>query len=154
MAQLSGLARIGRDAEVRLTQGGDPVASLSLAFSYGKKDDNGNKPTQWVDGSLWGKRAESIAPYLLKGTLIYVVLDDAHIETFQARDGSQGSKLTGRVSVIEFASRPAQQDQQAAPRQAPASPPPAPRPPAGSLADMEDDIPFACLGAGRAWAVI
>lgn len=142
MAQLIGLARIGRDAELRFTQGGDPVASLSLAFSYGKKDPGTNqKPTQWVDGSLWGKRAESIAPYLLKGTLVYVALDDTHIETYQARDGSQGSKLTGRVSVIEFASKP-NQEQSTAPRQAPASPPPAPRQPAASLADMDDDIPF------------
>ena len=26
--------------------------------------------------------------------------------------------------------------------------------PAGAMADMDDDIPFVCLGAGRAWAVI
>ena len=154
MAQLSGLARIGRDAELRFTQGGDPVASLSLAFSYGKKGDDGNRPTQWVDGSLWGKRAESIAPYLLKGTLVYVVLDDAHIETYPAKDGTQGSKLSGRVSVIEFASKPAQPAQQQRPAQSPTRQSMAQQAPAGGFADMDDDVPFNRLGAGRAWAVI
>ncbi|VFR32431.1 Single-stranded DNA-binding protein [plant metagenome] len=146
MAQLSGLARIGRDAELRYTTDGTQVASLSLAFSYGKKDPNTKqKPTQWVDGALWGQRAESLAPYLLKGTLVYVVLDDAHIETFQKQDGSQGVKLSGRVSVIEFAARPAESQQQATqqpkPQPAPAQRS-APQQQASSLADMDDDIPF------------
>jgi len=147
MAQLIGLARIGRDAELRYTPDGTPVAGLSLAFTYGKKDPNtNNKPTQWVDGTVWGQRAESLAPYLLKGTLVYVVLDDAHIEAFQRQDGSQGVKLAGRVSVIEFAAKPA--DRQAAPAQQQTAPPARstqarqPQPAAATLADMDDDIPF------------
>ncbi|MCK9621984.1 MAG: single-stranded DNA-binding protein [Methylobacter sp.] len=38
---LTGLARLGRDAQVRFTAAGEPVASLALAFSYGKKGDVG-----------------------------------------------------------------------------------------------------------------
>ena len=56
--QMIGLARLGRDAELRTTQSGEKVASLSLAFNWGMKGQDGNRPTQWVDGSLWGKRAE------------------------------------------------------------------------------------------------
>lgn len=58
---------IGRDAEVRHTHSGDPVAGFSVAVDNGK-DSNGNRrdPT-WYDASLWGKRAEALAPYLLKG---------------------------------------------------------------------------------------
>lgn len=155
MAQLTGIARIGRDAEVRFTQGGDAVASLSLAFSYGRKGQDGRKPTQWVDASLWGERATKLAEYLLKGTLVYVVLDDVHIETFKTRDNTEGTKLAGRVATLEFAAKPADQQQAApAPRQAPPRPAAPAAPASGSLADMDDDIPFACLGAGRAWAVI
>src|SRR5690606_40935879 len=105
--------------------------SLSLAFTYGKKGTDGKRPTQWVDGSLWGQRAEALQPYLLKGTRVYVVLDEAHEESYQTRDGRSGSKIVGRVSVIEFASKPAQQ---AAPQSA--------QRPATTLADMESDIPF------------
>lgn len=136
--QLIGLARIGRDAEVRYTNTGDPVASLSLAFSYGRKGPDGKKPTQWVDAALWGRLAEALAPYLTKGTQVYVLLDDVHVETYQQRDGSQGVKLAGKVATIELASgqaaRPAEQESR--PHQAkPAA--------AGSgFDDMDDDIAF------------
>jgi len=137
MPQYIGLATIGRDAEVRHTAQGDAVASVSLAFSYGKKGQDGRRPTQWVEGSLWGQRAESLQPYLIKGTRVYVVIDEAHQEDYQTRDGRSGSKIAGRVSVIEFAGKPAQAQQ--APAQA--APQPATRS-SSNLADMEDDIPF------------
>ncbi|OZI78075.1 single-stranded DNA-binding protein [Bordetella genomosp. 6] len=148
MAQLFGMARIGRDVEVRYTQAGDAVASVSLAFDYGKKGQDGKRPTQWVDGSLWGQRAESLAPYLLKGSRISVTLDDVHIETFQNRDGAQGHKLAGRITALEFGSAP-QREAQTAPPPARQQPPQnqyaAQRggaAPAASLADMDDDILF------------
>lgn len=101
MAILSGLARIGRDVEVRTTSG-DSVANVSLAFSYGKKGSDGKRPTQWVDGTLWGKRAEAISPYLLKGGLIAVTLNDVHIETYQGKSG-EAFKLVGNITEIDLA---------------------------------------------------
>ena len=43
---LTGLARIGKDAELRYTASNEPVANLSLAFNYGRKGDDGKRPTQ------------------------------------------------------------------------------------------------------------
>lgn len=147
MAQLFGLARLGRDAEVRFTQAGKPVATLALAFDYGRKE-NGKRPSQWVDAALWGERAETLAPYLLKGQQLSVTVDDVHIETFQKNDGTQGHKLTGRVSNIEFAgSAPqqngqSQQPAQSAPRQQ-AQQPATRQQPAPDYDSFDDDIPFA-----------
>lgn len=160
MAQLIGLARLGRDAETRYTQQGDAVTDLSLAFTYGKKGQDSNRPTQWVKGSMWGQRGETLAPYLLKGTQVYVVLDETHIQTFNKQDGSQGVALVGRISTIEFASKPegaGQGQQHTQQRQAPPQRQPAQRPQqssAASLADMDDDIPFMRAGAGAAWRCI
>jgi single-strand DNA-binding protein len=135
-----GLARLGRDAEIRTTSQGESVATLALAFSYGRKGSDGNRPTQWVDAALWGKRAEALAPYLLKGGLVSVSLEDVHIETFDGKNGP-GHKLAARVVDVELASpkqagsAPAQQ-----PRPAPR---PAPAPSAGSgFEGMTDDVPF------------
>lgn len=144
MAKMYGLARIGRDAEIRHTAGGEAVASLSLAFSYGKKGADGKRPTQWVDGALWGKRAEALAPHLLKGGLIVATLEDVHIETFQKQDGTGGVKLAGRVADIELAGG---NDRAAAPTTAPAPrpvsrPAPAPSKASSGFDDMDDDIPF------------
>lgn len=140
----TGLARIGKDAELRYTSNNEAVINLSLAFSYGRKDSDGKRPTQWVEASLWGKRAETLAPYLLKGKQVDVVLEEPHIETFEGKNGAS-HKLVGRVLTIEFASDGQRQDgqQQSAPapqqRQAPA---PRPQQQAGGFGDFDDDIPF------------
>lgn len=143
MAQMFGVARIGRDAEVRYTAAGDAVVSLSLAFEYGKKVDN-KKPVQWVDAALWGKRGEAMAPYLLKGQQVGVTLDEVHIETFTKADHSQGFKLVGRVSNIEFAGSPPQQQgqQPQQQRQQAPRPQPAQQAAASDFDSFDDDIPF------------
>lgn len=143
MIQIFGLARIGRDVEVRNTTGGDAVASVSLAFSYGRKDADGKKPSQWVDGALWGKRAEALAPYLTKGTLVAVTCEDAHIETFKKSDGTEGVKLAARITAIDLAGggekkpapapTPAPRTQQRPTQRAPAG---------GGFDEMDEDVPF------------
>lgn len=133
-----GLARLGRDAEIRTTSNGEQVATLALAFSYGRKGSDGKRPTQWVDGALWGKRAEALAPYLLKGGLVSVSLEDVHVETFEGKNGT-GHKLAARVVDVELAGGG---ERTAAPAPAPR---PAPRPPASASSGfdgMDDDIPF------------
>lgn len=47
---------------------GDKVLNFSIAVDNGK-DKNGEKrdPT-WFDCALWGRRAESLAPYITKGS--------------------------------------------------------------------------------------
>jgi len=149
MAHLTGLFRLGRDSELRFTADGTPICNLALAFNYGKKGQDGNRPTQWVDAAIYGKRAESLHEYLVKGVAIVATLQDPHIRTFQKNDGTPGFTLSASVLDLEFAGggqqqqrseprqQPQQQERQAAPpRQAPQ------RQPAGNLADMDDDIPF------------
>ena len=138
----NGLARIGRDVELRILPKGDYVANISLAFTYGRKDSEGNRPTQWVEASIWGNRAEALAPYLLKGGLVSVTLEDVCIETYQGKNG-EGHKLTGRVLAIDLVPN-GNKSNDAAPRPAPSAP--AQRPAAakygGGFDDMDDDIPF------------
>ena len=159
-----GLARIGRDAELRKTPNGDSVINLALAFSYGRKADGEKyKPTQWVDASLWGKRAEALEQYLNAGGLVDVILTDVHTEEFDGKNGP-GAKLVGRVLEIDLAGggdgggqqgggqrsqgQAPQQRQAAAPQgRAPAPQQRAPQRQAGggggtSFDDMDSDIPF------------
>lgn len=62
--------RIGKDAVLRATQKGDFVTGFSVGSDVGFGE---NKLTLWFDCSVWGKRAESLAPLLLKGTPITVI---------------------------------------------------------------------------------
>ena len=64
------VGRLTRDAEVRQTQSGMSVANIGIAVDHGFGD---NKGTIFLDGSLWGKQAESgLIKFLKKGRLIYV----------------------------------------------------------------------------------
>ena len=98
---------------------------------------------------MWGKRAESLAPHLLKGKQVDVVLEEPHIETFEGRNGT-GYKLVGRVLSIEFASdgqrQDAQQQETSAPAPRQSAAPSRPQQPAnsqGGFGDFDDsDIPF------------
>ncbi|MGO2204139.1 single-stranded DNA-binding protein [Pseudomonas helleri] len=156
MPQLTDIGRIGRDAELRYTTGQNPTAviSLTLACDYGRKGQDGKKPTQWVEAVIFGKQAETLAPYLVRGQLMHFTIDDAHIEEFRRQDGSQGSKLTGRVIAIKFAGAPpqgaqqqAQQQQAQQPRQQSRPQQQAPQPSQQgappSFDDFDDGIPFA-----------
>ena len=63
---------IGRNAEIRRTQDGTPIASFSVAVSNGK-DANGNwRDSTWLDCSMFGKRGETLAQHLTKGSKVAV----------------------------------------------------------------------------------
>ncbi len=144
MAILTGFMRLGRDAEVK-TVGNDSVSNLALAYELSRKGPDGKRPTVWVDAALWGKRAETLAPYLLKGTPLVVTLSDPMIRTYKKKDGGEGFTLAGQVIDITFAGK--------APEAAP-KPAPTPAPvPAASSGFVEDDIPFAPIGRRHALSV-
>src|SRR3546814_2589868 len=60
---------VGRDAELRFTQRGDQVCSFNVGVNQGYGD---KKSTNWYRVSLWGKRGESLQPYLLKGVKVAI----------------------------------------------------------------------------------
>lgn len=141
MANLSGLFRIGRDAEVRYVPSGEAVVGLSLAFNYYDKNAEKNRASQWIEAALWGKRAESLAPYLKKGGQVFAVIEDPHIETYEGKNGA-GVKLAGKVAAIELAGRKTEPDAPNARSEQPA-PRSAPRPAPGNNNPFDDnDIPF------------
>lgn len=137
-----GLARIGKDAEVRYTPGGAAVANVSLAFTYGKKGDDGKRATQWVDASLWGQRVESLAPYLTKGKQIVAYLEDVHIQTYTKGDGTPASKMAARIADLEFVAGGEQSEQRQAAPQRQQERQHAPQSQGSGFDDMDDDIPF------------
>lgn len=59
--------RLSADAEVSFTGDGKPVCKFSLAEDVGYGD---KKTTNWYRCQLWGKKGESVAPYLTKGSPI------------------------------------------------------------------------------------
>ena len=130
---LSGVTRLGRDIDVRHIASGEIVGSLALAWNYGKKNEDGNRPTQWIDASLWGERAEKLKGFLLKGQQISVVLEDPHVEIYEKKDGTTGASLRARVVSIEFCGSARQQGESIITNSTPQSP---------NFDVMEEIIPF------------
>ena len=108
-------ARIGRDAEVRVTKGGTSVCSFTGAVDSGYGD---KKTTTWVQFALFGKRAEGNLPeYLVKGAQV-AVSGELTTEEYQDKEGNNRFSLRCLVNSLDLiggkqeskpASRPAQQ---------------------------------------------
>lgn len=125
--------QLGKDAEVRYLPNGDPVASFSVADSQGR-----DKPTIWWGCQLFGKRAESLAPYLLKGQAVTVTGTVTEREYTDKTSGQKRKAMDVRVQDLALQGG---KREGAAPARAPA-PAPAKAAPAGGFDDMDDDIPF------------
>lgn len=129
---------LGKDAEKRVLQDGTSVLSFSVADSQGK-----DKPALWWDCSMFGKRADSLEPFMRKGTQVTVVGQVSERE-YTAKDGTAKKAFSVRVTDVALqggksadggASYAPQSDSTAARH--------AMRPPAATTAaDLDDDIPF------------
>lgn len=128
---------LGKDAEIRHMPDGTPVASFSVADSQGR-----DKPTIWWRCQLFGKRAESLTPYLTKGAQV-TVTGSVTERDWTDKDGMARKSMDVRVNDVALQGSRPQQD---APQQAPQRPAqrPAPSRPASreEFEGMDDDIPF------------
>ena len=68
------IGSVGKDPEVRATASGDCIVNLSVATSESWKDKQGNKQesTEWHRVSAFGKLAEIIRDYVVKGSKVYI----------------------------------------------------------------------------------
>ena len=136
MNSICGAGNITRDAEVRHMPNGDPVASFSVADNQGK-----DKPAIFWNCQLFGKRAASLAPYLLRGGQVTVTGNVTERE-WTTQEGNKRKQMEIRVS--DLALQGGKREQSAEPAPAPrAAPRPAPAPAAGGgFDDMDSDIPW------------
>lgn len=84
------VGRLGKDPEVKYTQGGTPVAKFTVATNEVWKDQNGEKQerTEWHNIVAWTKLAEICGQYLNKGSRVYI---EGRIQTRSWED-KEGNK--------------------------------------------------------------
>lgn len=112
MNEVTLIGRSGANAELRHTQTGFPVANISIATS--EKDKKTNEYTStWHRVVLLGKLAESMAPYILKGSEV-IVKGKINYNEYTDKNGVK-QKTTDivayMVKVCQKTSRPQQQNQ-------------------------------------------
>ena len=142
------VGNLGRDVELRYTPGGTAVATLNMATTEVWNDKSGQRQekTEWHRVVLWGKPAETLAEYLVKGRQVYV---EGRLQTRQWDDRDGNKRYTTEVRsdrVVLLGGRGAESGaapgQGGAPRgDRPDQPAPTPAPDGGGEL-TEDDIPF------------
>jgi len=68
------VGNLGNDPDVKYTQGGMAITTLSLATTSVRKDRDGNQQekTEWHRVKLFGKLGEIAGEYLRKGRQVYI----------------------------------------------------------------------------------
>lgn len=105
---------IGKDPELRQTQGGTQVLTFSLAVSDRKRNPQTGEwedATNWVPCVVFGNRAESLGRILTRG-MKCAVEGKLRQSPYQGKDGKNRSKIEVVVSEIEFMSQSKAQNQQ------------------------------------------
>lgn len=126
-----------RDAQLTQTPSGTSVLSFGVAVNERRKN---NQTGEWedhpnfVDCTMFGKRAEAIARFLNKGVKVCVE-GRLHYSSWE-RDGQKRSKLDVTVDNVEFMSQRNNQQQEYSGDQGYASSG------YGSGSVYDDDIPF------------
>lgn len=95
-----------RDPNVRKTASGSSVMNFSVAVNDRRKNQQSGEwedYPNYVDCVLMGRRADSLAQYLSKGTKVSVS-GKLHYSSWE-KDGQKRSKLEVLVNEIEFMSR-------------------------------------------------
>jgi single-strand DNA-binding protein len=92
------VGNLGRDAELRYTPGGAAVATLNLATTEVWNDKQGQRQekTEWHRIVLWGKQAETLQEYLVKGKQIYV---EGRLQTRQWDDKDGNKRYTTEIKA-------------------------------------------------------
>lgn len=66
------MGRLGRDPELRQTQGGKPIVTFSIACDRDFKGADGQKETDWISCVAFGATAEFVGKYATKGRTLVV----------------------------------------------------------------------------------
>lgn len=100
------IGRLGKDPELRYTQGGVPVASFNVATdeSYTDRDGNRQEKTEWHRIVVFQRQAENCANYLAKGSLVYI---EGSIQTRKWQDQQGQDRFITEIKAqrVQFLDR-------------------------------------------------
>src|SRR5438876_11568426 len=90
------VGNLGRDAELRYTPARAAASNFSVATTEVWNDKSGQRQerTEWHNIDLWGKQAESLSGYLVKGKQVYV---EGRLQTDEYTDKDGNKRKTTRV---------------------------------------------------------
>jgi single-strand DNA-binding protein len=95
------VGRLTRDAEMKFTPSGLAVSKFSIAVNRSRKvGDQWEEEASFFDATLWGRSAESLSQYLVKGKQI--ALDGELRQDRWEQDGQKRSKVEIVVNNLQL----------------------------------------------------
>jgi single-strand DNA-binding protein len=94
------VGRLTKDPEVRLTQTGKKVASISIAVDDGK-DAQGTRISQYFNCSAWDSQAEILESYTKKGHRI-AIIGKLQNRSWDRPDGTKGYSTDVQIRELEL----------------------------------------------------
>jgi len=95
------IGRLTRDAELKFINNGTAVSKFSIAVNRSvKRNDNWESEANFFDVTLWGRQAESLNQYLLKGKMVGV--DGELRQDRWQQDGQNRSKVEVIANHIQL----------------------------------------------------
>src|SRR5882672_12343674 len=84
------LGNLGQDPELRVTQGGQSLLTLSVGCneSYLDKNRVRQEKVEWIRCVIWGKRAEALSKFLSKGARV-LVEGKLQTRSYEDREGNK-----------------------------------------------------------------
>ena len=101
------VGNLGRDPEMRYTQGGTAVCDFSVAVSRQWTDQQSGEQrekTTWFRVSAWNKLAETCNQYVKKGMRV-LVTGEVEASAWIAQDGTAKGTLELTARDVKFLSR-------------------------------------------------
>lgn len=101
------VGNVGRDPEMRYTQGGTAVCDFSVAVSRQWTDQQSGEQrekTTWFRVSAWNKLAETCNQYVKKGMRV-LVTGEVEASAWIAQDGTAKASLELTARDVKFLSR-------------------------------------------------
>lgn len=95
------VGRLTRDPEVKNTTSGKSVASFTIAVDRRFKTQDGKKEADFINCQAWGKTAEILGQYTLKGSRVGVV-GRIQVRSYEAQDGTKRYVTEVVVEELEF----------------------------------------------------
>ena len=95
------MGRLVRDPELRQTGSGIPVASFTLAVDRDRKNDSGEKETDFIDVVVWRHTAEFVSKYFTKGSMA-VVSGRLQMRKWQDKDGNNRISAEVQADNVYF----------------------------------------------------
>ncbi len=102
MQRWIGVGRLTADPEFEhIGQNRTPKASFRVAIDRPYIDNNGERGTDFIPVTCWGKLAENVAQYLTKGRQV-AVEGVIRIDTYQDNEGRTRTWTEVRANNVEF----------------------------------------------------